>query len=242
MYSRDTGRGNSKEGGECYKSRRRGGGHQRRRLAQQLLGPRGAARRGRGARCGEEPRARHERLREKVRLRRGRHADNLRSYIFYQVLGRGGSGLRSAGALCAERRAAAGLGAPRLAYARGLCGALGAPAGRSRGHGERSGLCGSLISLAHPLPPPPPPLLLFSLPPALLYSRSPPPVGLAEALGGSGGERGRGRGRRAQGHLAPPPPPPYCCPYPCPYCTLPLLGGAGREDTSPPSSSATAAI
>ena len=20
-----------------------------------------------------------------------------------------------------------------------------------------------------------------------------------------------------------PPPPPYCCPYPCPYCTLPLL-------------------
>jgi hypothetical protein len=23
--------------------------------------------------------------------------------------------------------------------------------------------------------------------------------------------------------LGAPPPPPYCCPYPCPYCTLPLL-------------------
>ena len=27
---------------------------------------------------------------------------------------------------------------------------------------------------------------------------------------------------RGAGAAAPPPPPPYCCPYPCPYCTLPL--------------------
>jgi hypothetical protein len=25
------------------------------------------------------------------------------------------------------------------------------------------------------------------------------------------------------------PPPPYCCPYPCPYCTLPLLTIYGKE-------------
>ena len=30
-----------------------------------------------------------------------------------------------------------------------------------------------------------------------------------------------------------PPPPPYCCPYPCPYCTLPLL-------TEPPAPAARA--
>ena len=31
--------------------------------------------------------------------------------------------------------------------------------------------------------------------------------------------------RQPRGMRAPryPPPPPYCCPYPCPYCTLPLL-------------------
>ena len=32
--------------------------------------------------------------------------------------------------------------------------------------------------------------------------------------------RRRGRGRRGWTR---PPPPPFCCPYPCPYCTLPLL-------------------
>ena len=41
--------------------------------------------------------------------------------------------------------------------------------------------------------PPPPPSLLLPLPVSLLYTHS--PDGL--------------------------PPPPYCCPYPCPYCTLP---------------------
>jgi hypothetical protein len=30
-----------------------------------------------------------------------------------------------------------------------------------------------------------------------------------------------------------PPPPPYCCPYPCPYCTVPLL----TTDSTPPPSS-----
>ena len=31
------------------------------------------------------------------------------------------------------------------------------------------------------------------------------------------------------------PPPPYCCPYPCPYCTLPLLTtGGGRSWVSRP--------
>ena len=29
----------------------------------------------------------------------------------------------------------------------------------------------------------------------------------------------------------PPPPPPYCCPYPCPYCTLPLLAFRTRSDS-----------
>ena len=36
----------------------------------------------------------------------------------------------------------------------------------------------------------------------------------------------RGRNGRANSRRSPPPPP-YCCPYPCPYCTLPLLTTAG---------------
>ena len=39
----------------------------------------------------------------------------------------------------------------------------------------------------------------------------------------------------AQGHVPPPPPPPpYCCPYPCPYCTLtPGTGGRHVLDMLP---------
>ena len=39
-----------------------------------------------------------------------------------------------------------------------------------------------------------------------------------------------------------PPPPPYCCPYPCPYCTLPLLttaNGGGTTALSNPDPSET---
>ena len=35
--------------------------------------------------------------------------------------------------------------------------------------------------------------------------------------------RGAARRVRAASRPPPPPPPPYCCPYPCPYCTLPLF-------------------
>jgi hypothetical protein len=37
------------------------------------------------------------------------------------------------------------------------------------------------------------------------------------------------RGIDGRGEVPPPPPPPYCCPYPCPYWTLPLLTGGGRR-------------
>ena len=48
------------------------------------------------------------------------------------------------------------------------------------------------------------------------------------AAGGAGAERTArrpplGRDEAARGLELPPPPFPYCCPYPCPYCTLPLL-------------------
>jgi hypothetical protein len=32
---------------------------------------------------------------------------------------------------------------------------------------------------------------------------------------------------------APRPPPPYCCPYPCPYCTLPLFRSPPQFAPSP---------
>jgi len=31
---------------------------------------------------------------------------------------------------------------------------------------------------------------------------------------------GQVRGSQLSLEETPPPPPPYCCPYPCPYCTL----------------------
>ena len=48
------------------------------------------------------------------------------------------------------------------------------------------------------------------------------------AVGAIGGVPAVGQSLFAAGtdgfiRKAPPPPPPYCCPYPCPYCTLPLL-------------------
>ena len=35
-----------------------------------------------------------------------------------------------------------------------------------------------------------------------------------------------------------PPPPPYCCPYPCPYCTLPLLKQLRHATSRPAPASA----
>jgi translation initiation factor IF-2 len=75
-------------------------------------------------------------------------------------------------------------------------------------------------------PPPPPP------PSRTDWTRLvPPPVltGHVSSLSGGAHARGaRARGRRCGGRARPQrgaalggcPPPPYCCPYPCPYCTL----------------------
>jgi len=79
--------------------------------------------------------------------------------------------------------------------------------------------------------PPPPPLLPRTNRTSLVPRRQRCPLAAgptASLLRSSAAERSRSRGA---------PPPPYCCPYPCPYCTLPLLArvqkGVGGRALSP---------